>query len=157
MTDLIFSAMPTEYAQSMRDGALDAYGLPAERAVSNGGGNPCRHCLSDIPAGKEMLIFAYRPFSALQPYAETGPVFLCADPCERYGETAVLPDMFARREMMLMRGYGSDERIRYGTGKVTPTADIAGRAQALFEDPAIQFIDLRSASNNCFQCRIERP
>ncbi len=50
-------------------------------AVSDGHGNPCRSCLADIRAGAAMLIVAARPFPALQPYAETGPIFLCAADC----------------------------------------------------------------------------
>jgi hypothetical protein len=53
-----------------------------------------------------------------------------------------------------MRGYCSDERIVYGTGQIVPTDDIAAEAGALLDRPGIAFVDVRSASNNCFQCRI---
>ena len=54
----------------------------------------------------------------------------------------------------IVRGYSADERIVYGTGQVTPTDQIAARAEALLARPDIAFVDIRSASNNCFQCRI---
>lgn len=59
-------------------------------------------------------------------------------------------------ERILIRGYGADDRIVYGTGKVIPTADLAETAASLFRRPDIAYAHLRSASNNCFQCRLER-
>ena len=79
--NLSFHAMPTKHARALQNGGADANGQIPERAISDGDGNPCRHCLNDIPKGARMLIFAYRPFPAPQPYAEIGPVFLCADTC----------------------------------------------------------------------------
>jgi len=87
MTDMPrFIAVPTETARRYQSGGLDANGQAPERAVSNGNGNPCRHCLTFIPEGAPMLILAHRPFPDLQPYAETGPIFLCADTCSRWRE-----------------------------------------------------------------------
>jgi hypothetical protein len=39
---------------------------------------------------------------------------------------------------------------------VIPPKDIEAVAGHLFERPEIAYIHLRSASNNCYQCRIER-
>ncbi len=72
---LQFIAMPTEIARALQSGSLDANGQLCETHVSDGAGNPCRHCLKEIPEGAAMLVLAYRPFDQLPPYAETGPVF----------------------------------------------------------------------------------
>ena len=56
----------------------------------------------------------------------------------------------------IVRGYGPDERIVYGTGRVVPTDQIASRAGELFAQDDVAFIHVRSARNNCYQCRIER-
>ena len=69
------SAIPTKHAQAFRQGAPDAHGQKPERAISNGRGNPCRHCLKNIPKGAPMLVLAYRPFDNVNPYTETGPIF----------------------------------------------------------------------------------
>jgi hypothetical protein len=153
---LRFLALDSETAQALRHGAPDANGQTPERQVSDGGGNPCRHCLHDIAEGAPFLVLAHRPFPALQPYAELGPIFLHAEDCPRYGEGAGVPAMFLRREAILLRGYGVDDRIVYGTGKVIPPQDIEAVAGHLFARPEIAYIHLRSASNNCYQCRIER-
>lgn len=153
---LLFLALDTDLVRAWRGGAPDANGQAPERQVSDGGGNPCRHCLDDIAEGAPMLVLAHRPFAAPQPYAEVGPIFLHAEDCPRYDAAAGVPPMLLRREAVLMRGYGADDRIVYGTGKVIPTEDIAPMARHLFERDDIAYIHLRSASNNCYQCRIER-
>lgn len=148
-----FVPIPTEVVRAYRAGAPDANGQVPERHISDGGGNPCRHCLAMIPQGAGMLVLAHRPFPAPQPYAEIGPIFLCADECAP-GGGAELPEMLASPEYIL-RGYGRDDRIVYGTGAVTPTAQIAERAGSLLADPRVEYVHVRSARNNCFQVRIE--
>ena len=149
-----YVALPTELARHYQAGGLDANGQSPERAVSDGSGNPCRHCLGMIPEGAGMLILAHRPFPAPQPYAEVGPIFLCAEPCEAGGGTA-RPEMLGSSDY-IVRGYGADDRIVYGTGAVTPTASIPTHAAQLLADPRVAYEHLRSARNNCFQCRIDR-
>lgn len=156
MTSIRFHALPTDQVRAYQEGGRDAYGLPPERRLSDGDGVPCRHCLSNVGAGEEYLILAHRPFSAAQPYAETGPIFLHANPCERHPDSTALPALFLGYERFLVRGYGADERIVYGTGAVVPIAGIAGRAAELLARPDIAFVDMRSASNNCFHCRVTR-
>jgi hypothetical protein len=148
-----FVPIPTPGVRALQAGGPDANGQVPERAVSDGDGNPCRHCLRMIPEGAGMLVLAHRPFPTPQPYAEVGPIFLCADPCEA-GGGEVLPEILASPDY-IVRGYGADDRIVYGTGAVTPTPQIAARAGALLEDPRVAYVHVRSARNNCFQLRIE--
>lgn len=84
-----FVAIPTEIARAYQAGGPDANGQRPEHKVSDGGGNPCRHCLRMIPEGAGMLVLAHRPFPAPQPYAEMGPIFLCAGPCAAGGGEAL--------------------------------------------------------------------
>jgi Protein of unknown function (DUF1203) len=151
---ITFTAIPTATVRALQSGGADAYGLIPERKHSDGGGNPCRHCLQMIPQGAGMLVLAHRPFPALQPYAETGPIFLCADPCAQ-GGGAEMPAILASPDYIL-RGYGADDRIVYGSGAVVPTTALADRAKQLFEDTAIAYLHVRSARNNCYQLRIDR-
>ena len=154
MTQTRFTPIPTETVRAYQAGGPDANGQPPERQISDGGGNPCRHCLQMIPQGAGMLILAHRPFPAPQPYAELGPIFLCADPCEAGGGSA-LPEMLASPDY-IVRGYGADDRIVYGTGAVVPTDRIAARAADLLADPRVAYVHVRSARNNCYQVRIDR-
>ena len=149
-----FVAILTAVARGYQSGGLDANGQEPERMVSDGGGNPCRHCLKMIPKGAGLLVLAHRPFQDLQPYAEVGPIFLCADPCEPGGGEA-LPEVLASPNY-IVRGYGADDRIVYGTGGVVPTGAIPSQAEAVFGDPRVAYLHVRSARNNCYQCRIDR-
>lgn len=149
-----YVAIPTEVARAYQAGGPDANGQAPERSVSDGGGNPCRHCMKMIPRGAGMLVLAHRPFPVPQPYAEVGPIFLCADRCEP-GGGAALPEMLASPDY-IVRGYGADDRIVYGTGGVVATAAIPARASALLADPRVAYVHVRSARNNCYQCRIDR-
>ncbi len=97
MTGLKFIALATETAHALQAGRPDANGQAPERQISDGSGLPCRHCLSDVAAGEPFLILAHRPFPEAQPYAETGPIFLHAEPCERHGEGTEVPALFLSR------------------------------------------------------------
>ena len=139
----------------VRAGGPDDYGHPAERGISDGTGNPCRSCLTMIPAGKDMLIAAARPFPQTQPYAETGPVFFCAEDCVPYEGTA-MPPCVAGGEERLLKGYTPDNRILYGTGTIVPPADIAASCEDILSDGKVAFVDVRSSRNNCFTFRVTR-
>lgn len=149
-----FSPIPTEIVRAYQSGGLDANGQPPERHVSDGDGNPCRHCLKMIPKGAEMLVLAHRPFPAPQPYAELGPIFLCAAPCAAGGGSKP-PEVLASASYIL-RGYGADDRIVYGTGGVVATNQLTDAAAARFAQEDVAYLHLRSAANNCFQLRIDR-
>lgn len=149
-----FQPLPTNLVRALQAGAPDANGQVPERIVATGGGNPCRHCLAMIPEGAGMLVLAHRPFPAPQPYAEVGPIFLCADPCAAGGGPE-LPAMLNSPDY-IVRGYGVNDRIVYGTGGVVATGDIPVRASVLLADPGVAYVHVRSARNNCYQVRIER-
>jgi hypothetical protein len=149
-----FEAMPTVDAEHLWNGGTDVYGLLPERQVSDGDGNPCRHCLGFIAKGEAFLILAYRPFPALQPYAETGPIFLHARPCRRYVAEEIQPPVLETSRDYILRGYGADDRIVYGTGAVTLKEDVRSYAAGLLARDDIAYVHVRSARNNCYQCRI---
>ncbi|MCB1361800.1 MAG: DUF1203 domain-containing protein [Rhodobacter sp.] len=151
----IFLPLSDAIAAHYRKGGADAYGLRPERRIADGGAIPCRHTLRLLPAGEPYLIVAHRPFAGLNPYTETGPIFLSAE--ERPG-AAPSPDLppFLASPHYIVRGYSEDERIVYGTGAVTPTARIVERCACLLDREEIAFLHIRSATNNCFHVRVER-
>ena len=153
--NIAFHALPEDEVRSIRRGGLDAYGNPLERHRADEETYPCRHCLGAIPAGGEYLILAHRPFRSDNPYAETGPIFLCAEDCTRPEPAPQVPEIL-RSPHYIARGYDGMERIVYGTGRVVPTPEIGEYALSLLSNSEIAFVDVRSAANNCFQCRILR-
>ena len=151
---LRYSGMPTVVAAAYRAGLPDANGQAPERHMSAEGGEPCRHCLGRIAAGEEFLILGYRPFPAPQPYAETGPVFIHAEACA--APDGSFPERERRGDGRILRGYGSNDRIVYGTGTVVANAEIEAVAERLLERDDVAYLHMRSASNNCFALRIDR-
>lgn len=148
-----FAPIKTATAWALRDG-LDAYGQKPERHISTGTGTPCRHCLKQVPQGAPYLILAHRPFTGLNPYTETGPIFLCAEDCPAADHS--FPSDVLNAPCYITRGYFADERTIYGTGAVTPTDEISARCSMLLSRSEVAFVDIRSATNNCFICRVTR-
>lgn len=150
-----FVALDPATVSALRSGAPDANGQMPECRLATAGAYPCRSCLGMIQAGEAYLTLAHRPFPAAQPYAEIGPIFLHAEACPRGGGTAD-PPAFLQSPRYIVRGYGADDRIVYGTGGVVETPAIPQRAGELLADPVIAYVHVRSAANNCYHCRIER-
>ena len=152
---LTFYPYAQNFVDRVRTGGVDDNGQVAERQISDGGGNPCRSCLKDIPQGAEMLVVGARPFPDLQPYAELGPIFLCADACQPHDVTK-FPEIMKSDQDYLIKGYTSDNRILYGTGQIVSCDLVKSTCITLFENVRVSFVDVRSSRNNCFQFRIKR-
>ena len=150
-----FVALETDVVHALQAGGPDANGQTPEREISPGKGIPCRHCLEPVSEGKPFLILAHRPFPAPQPYAEQGPIFLHADACPRHQGGSKVPQMLASPRY-IVRGYDRNDRIVYGSGQIAETSEIPSAAAKMFQDGRIAYIHVRSASNNCYQCRIDR-
>ena len=155
MNKFKFVPMETSVARYFQGGGLDAYGQAPERAVSDGDGNPCRHCLDNIPADEGMLILAYRPFPEEQPYAETGPIFLCEKDCNGF-EGQGHPSVLKPEKSFLIRGYNDQDRIVYGAGKVSLPGELGIDLEMLFENKDVEYVHVRSSGYNCYQCRVEK-
>ena len=54
----------------------------------------------------------------------------------------------------MISGYGADNRIAYGSGQVIPPRSTRAAAKYLLGQPAIAYLHLCSAYNNCYTCRI---
>lgn len=148
-----YEPMDEATAVRLRTGGADCYGNPAERRISDGTGLPCRRCMRMIGKDEPYLVAAWRPFSRLHAYTETGPVFLHAEICSPSdpGDGA-LPDFLASPDYIL-RGYDADERIVYGTGGVIARDAIPARISELLSQPGVAAVHIRSSRNNCYHCR----
>ena len=151
---LVVRGLPSDEVEAIRSGGADANGQPALTRIAEGVANPCRHCLDLIAEGDEKLVLAYRPFAALQPYAEVGPIFLHRSPCARY-DGDVVPAWFEFMDPAIIRGYGDDDWIRYDTGRVVAGGEIDASCRQILGDPTIAYVHVRSKFG-CFQCRVER-
>lgn len=151
---LTFRGIDSSFVDLIRRGGKDANGQVALSTRAVGPANPCRHCLQLIAEGDDKLVLAYRPFTALQPYAEVGPIFLHQRECVRYDHER-LPAWFAYLEPALVRGYGHDDWIRYETGVVVAGSALAEACEKILGNPEVAYVHIRSKFN-CFQCRVDR-
>lgn len=152
----IFIPIDTSTVRTLQKGGNDSHGNTPEIRISDGDGLPCRHCLDYIPEGEEYLILSYKPFSSTQPFAEQGPIFLHKNECQPHENPSVLPIICDPEGQLLIRGYSADERIVYGTGKIVQNSQIGAEAQKVLDQQDVAYIHVRSASNNCYQFRIEQ-
>ena len=152
--NLIVRGLESDEVERIRQGAPDANGQPALTRVAEGVANPCRHCLDLIAEGDDKLVLSYRPFGTVQPYAETGPIFLHARACARY-ESDRLPAWFDFLDPAIVRGYDGDDWIRYDTGQVVPGPEIGATCRQILADASVAYVHVRSKFN-CFQCRVDR-
>ncbi len=156
MTATRYTPLASDLVVTYRNGGPDANGHAPERRTSDGSGVPCRHCLKQVAAGNDYLVLAHRPFPDAQPYAEVGPIFVHADACPAFHGETHRPPILTGSPRFLVRGYGHDHRIVYGTGDVIETDAVDRYAGGLLERAEIAYVHVRSARNNCYQCRIDR-
>src|SRR5690606_36042809 len=92
MPDYRVIAIPTAVADSVRTTLVSPrYGHPAHVEVARGHG-PCRHCLRTFRVGEEKrILFTLDAFAGLEPLPLPGPVYVHAEPCERYPENGGFP------------------------------------------------------------------
>ncbi len=148
-------SLQTKEVRRLQRGGLDENNQTPEVLISDGKGNQCRHCLELIRKGEELLLLSYKPFKSNQPYAELGPIFLHKRECNAYSSKTT-PEILQDSNSFLLRGYDINERIVSGTGKVVASKTIEAYALNLFAKKEVEFIHIRSASNNCYQARIDR-
>jgi hypothetical protein len=113
---------------------------------------PCRHCLRWAESGERVVLFPFTSVSSGSPYAESGPVFVHAEPCEQYADTDTYPAQF--RHGRALRAYDArrmmiDAIVVNGDG---PEAGI----EKLLENPETDFIHVRSVTRGCYTMGIAR-
>jgi hypothetical protein len=115
-------------------------------------GYPCRHCLRWAQPGERMILFPFAAISPGRPYSESGPIFVHAEPCERYAATHAYPPEF--RSGRVLRAYNSQHdliaaEVANGEG---PEAVI----ERFLQKPETAFVHVRSASHGCYTMEVER-
>ena len=105
------AAIPTKVADLVRSTMRSpGYGHPAHAELATGYG-PCRHCLRDFQIGKERrILFTYDPFYGFEPLPLPGPVFIHAEPCERFSESGGFPEDI-RSHRLTFAAYGAGRRL----------------------------------------------
>ena len=115
-------------------------------------GFPGRHCLRWAQSGERLILFPFAAIAPGRPYSESGPIFVHAEPCERYAATHEFPAEF--RQGRVLRAYNSERdmiaaEVANGEG---PEAVI----ERFLQKPETAFVHVRSASRGCYTMEVER-
>jgi Protein of unknown function (DUF1203) len=144
--------LPTEVAEKARCAAEAGAADHTVGIADSPGGYPCRHCLRWAQPGERVILFPYASIPAGRPYSESGPIFVHAEPCERYNATWEYPVDF--RNGRAFRAY--DANYNMIDAVVANGNDPEAIIEKLFQNPKTEFVDARSVSRGCFTFRILR-
>lgn len=144
--------LPTELAEKARRAAESGAKDHTVIKVDSPTGYPCRHCLRWAQPGERVILFPYASIPPGHPYSEIGPIFVHAEPCERYSANREYPADF--RSGRAFRAYDKDYNMI--DAEVANGDDPEPVLEKLLENPKTKFVDARSVTRGCFTFRILR-
>jgi hypothetical protein len=153
MQNVRILAIETEIAQQVR-ATLKApvYGFPAHLEVAEDAA-PCRHCLRTIAPKERRILFTYDRFTGKESLPQPGPVYIHADGCPRYPESAGFPGEL-RGSPRTVEAYALGRRLKgqeyVADGRFEPIIE------KLFADRDVDYLQINSTTAGCFTFRIER-
>jgi len=139
------------YADRIRASLLDDFGNQLK--TQTGVAAPCRSCLRITQPGEPVIVFAHRPFMTAGPYAESGPVFIHATPCETYADAAQFPPEF-RQRCLTMRGYNREGTIE--RAELSTPGDPEASLARLFAVTLVCFVHVRNPAWGCYDFQVDR-
>ena len=154
MTTTKYRVVPiaTEVANRARAAAAAGASDHALVVADSPDAYPCRHCLRWATAGESLILFPFASVPPGYPYAESGPIFVHADACQRYAETEVFP--FAFRKNRVLRAYDSKHTMI--DAAVVNGDEPEAVIENLLENPDTHFIHVRSLLRGCYTMGIAR-
>lgn len=144
--------LPTDVAEAARRSVANGAADHALVVADSPRGFPCRHCLRFAQPGERVILFPYAAIPSGRPYSESGPVFVHAEPCERYAATDEFPADF--RNGRVMRAYNST--FDMVDGEVVNGNEAEAVIEKLLRNPETVFVDARSVTHGCYTFRILR-
>lgn len=144
--------LPTQVADQARQTALSGASDHATITADSPQGYPCRHCLQFAKPGERVILFPYTSIPAGHPYSETGPIFVHAEPCQRYAAETEFPAEF--RSGRAVRAY--DSNFDMIEAEVVNGSEPEAVIEKLLRNPETRFVDVRSVTRGCYTFRIER-
>jgi hypothetical protein len=149
-TKLRFLPLPSAIADEARRTMTDRFGHKLHITKTQA---PCRVCLKISKVPEDLILLSYQPLDDTGPYAEIGPIFIHAIPCEPYANVHALPPDFAMRPLVL-RSYNAAGEIV--DSLVAPPGTAEQWANHLFEDGTAVEVHARHISHTCFDFKILR-
>ena len=144
---LTFEAIPAAELAEIRAAGRDEAGNSLTVQADNGG-SPVRCCLRETRPGERVMLIAYTPPGTAGAYAERGPVFVHADPCEGYPTPRRYPPGL-RHRMQVVRAYDRQGRIADGMLAADGLQAEAVIAEMLAR-PDVELVHLRNVGYGCY-------
>ena len=144
---LTFEAIPAAGLAEIRAAGRDEAGNSLTVQADNGG-SPVRCCLRETRPGERVMLIAYTPPGTAGAYAERGPVFVHADPCEGYPTPRRYPPGL-RHRMQVVRAYDRQGRIADGMLAADGLQAEAVIAEMLAR-PDVELVHLRNVGYGCY-------
>ena len=142
----------TEVADAARRAADAGVSDHAVITADSATGYPCRHCLRWARPGERVILFPYTSIAPGRPYSESGPIFVHAEPCERYAETNKYPEQF--RKGRVLRAYNSKQDMI--DAQVVNGDEPETVIEKLLQNPETAFVHARSVTHGCYTFGVER-
>jgi hypothetical protein len=151
---LVFEPIPPPRLQEIRAAGVDEAGNGLTIQTDANGGNPLRCCLRESVPGERLLLIAYTPPGARGAYAERGPVFIHAEPCDGYLTKDRYPPALSHRQQVV-RAYDREGRIADGV-LVDDGEHAITVIRDLFTRPDVALVHLRNVGYGCYNFAV-RP
>jgi hypothetical protein len=152
MTTFRIDAIPANELDRIRTAGHDIEDNPFTPRDAEGG-EPLRCCLRPSRAGERIALIAFRPTGTAGAYAETGPVFVHAEPCAGYPVDGGWPPEFRDRQQVL-RAYDAAGRI--ADAILVDGADAETGIAKLLADPATVVVHSRNVLYGCYMFAVSR-
>jgi hypothetical protein len=151
---LIFEPIPPATLQQIRAAGTDEAGNRLTVQTDPAGGNPLRCCLRESVPGERVLLIAYTPPGTRGAYAERGPVFIHAEPCDGYLTPDRYPAALSHRQQVV-RAYDREGRIADGVlaGDGAHALAVIGE---LLARPEVALVHLRNVGYGCYNFAVRR-
>lgn len=151
---LIFEPIPPAKLQQIRVARVDEAGNRLTVQADTTGGSPLRCCLRESAPGERVLLIAYTPPGTRGAYAERGPVFIHAEPCDGYRTPDRYPAALSHRQQVV-RAYDRDGRIADGV-LVEDGEHALPVIRDLLARPEVTLVQLRNVGYGCYNFAVRR-
>ncbi len=146
--------IPTETAERFRRTGIDDNGNAIRRMVSSGVA-PCRHCLREASEGEAVLLGSYNLPGPLGIYWTPSPIFVHAEPCERFSAAGEVPEI-VRGRLVSVRSYDAGDQCIYDLGEAVEGGQVDAPLARAIADPRTKFVNIHTAKPGCLLVRVER-
>lgn len=151
---LIFEAIAPAKLQEIRAAGTDEAGNRLAVQSDSSGGSPLRCCLRESAPGERLLLIAYTPPGTGGAYAERGPVFIHAEPCDGYLTPDEYPPALSHRQQVV-RAYDQDGQIADGV-LASDGEHAMAVTRGLLARPDVTLVHLRNVGYGCYNFAVRQ-